>query len=189
MPSLLIVFTKTCVHHSNPSIYSGEVPHPKKRHDNKGEPTHHTKDKHRIKKMPNDVTADALVEIRHKHDIPSYVGMMSIHHHLYYVDDPPISWLVIHLAPFKIGLWCLFPRMVARILSTFNINLTQFNPNRCQYFLCSLVITSEHKVDLTSEKIRCICFLKRNDLDKGRAYVSCVAGQGLPLKLPDSTTR
>lgn len=44
----------------------------------------------------------------------------------------------------------------------------------------------EHGVDLTSDKIRYMYYLKRNSLDKGRAYILCVFGYGLHLKLLDS---
>lgn len=39
-------------------------------------------------------------------------------------------------------------------------------------------------VDLTSEKIMCIYCLKRNNLDKDRAYILCVLGHGLHLISP-----
>lgn len=41
-----------------------KVPHPKKSRDIKGEPTHRTKDKYQIEKMPSDLITDDLVEIR-----------------------------------------------------------------------------------------------------------------------------
>lgn len=54
---------------------------------------------------------------------------MSVPRHLCDADDLPVGWWVIYLDPFKIGLWRLFPRMVSRVLNTFDINLAQINPN------------------------------------------------------------
>lgn len=73
-----------------PFIYNDKVSHPKKKSDKNGEPTHRTKDKHQIKKIPNDLTTDDLVKIRQKYGIPSYIGMMLVPYHLYDVDDPPV---------------------------------------------------------------------------------------------------
>lgn len=79
--------------------------------------------------MPRDLIVDDLVKIRHKYDIPSHVGMMSVPYHLYDVDDIPVGWWVIHLAHFKIRLWYLFPQMVARAFNTFDINFAPTDGN------------------------------------------------------------
>lgn len=86
--------------------------------------------------------------------------MMSVPFHLCDVDDPPTGYWVIHLAPFN----------------TFNINLAQVNPKGWQTLLCLSADVGEYRVDQTYDEIICTYFLKRNGLDKGRAYILCVVG-------------
>lgn len=103
-----------------------KVPYPKKKRDNWDEPTHRTKEKHQIEKMPSNPTINDLIKIRHKYHILSCVGMMSVPHHLYDANDPPSGWWVVHLAPFKIGLWY--------------INLAKVNPNEWRTLLCLSIV-------------------------------------------------
>lgn len=128
-----------------------------------------------------------LMEIKQKYGIHTYEGLMPIPYNLCGVDDSPLGWWVIHLTPFKIGLRCLFPWIVAHALNTSNINLTQVDPNRWRNFLCILVIAGEHMVDLTNYEITYMYCLKRDGLDKVKTYISCVVRHGLHLKLPNST--
>lgn len=83
---------------------TAKVPHPKKKYENWGEPTHRTKEKHQIEKMPNILPVNDLIEIMHKYDIPSHVVLIPISHHLCDVNDPPMGWWMVYLAPYKIGL-------------------------------------------------------------------------------------
>lgn len=128
------------------------------------------------------------MEIRHKYGILPYMGMILVPYHLFDTDNPLVGWWVIHLASFKIGLEYPFLKMVVHAFKYFNINLIKVNPNGWQTLLCLSVITSEHGVDLTSNEIRCMYYLKRNDLDKDRAYISCIVGHRIHLKMPDSTS-
>lgn len=67
------------------------VPHPKKKGDNWGEPTHETKDKHQIKKIPSVLIIDILIKIKNKYGILPYVGLMPVPCNLYITDDPPVG--------------------------------------------------------------------------------------------------
>ena len=75
---------------------STKVPRPKKKRENKGEPTHRTKDKHQIEKIPNVLSVKDLEKIRQTYDIPTRVGLMPVPPHLCDADDPPLGWWVIH---------------------------------------------------------------------------------------------
>lgn len=75
-----------------PISTSAKVPHPKKKHDNKGESTLRTKDKHQIKKMPSDLIFDDLMKVRYKNGILPHLGVMPIPRHLCDVDDPLAGW-------------------------------------------------------------------------------------------------
>lgn len=55
-----------------------KVPHPKKKCDNKGKPTHRSKNKHHIIKMPSDLILGSLMEIIYKYGIMPYIGMMLV---------------------------------------------------------------------------------------------------------------
>lgn len=116
------------------------------------------------------------MEIEHKYSIPPHIGMMPIPHHLCDVYDPLTGWWVINLAPLKIGFRYPFLRMIARALNTFDINPTHVNPNGWKTLFCLLVIAGEHEVYLTRDKIICICFLKRNNLDKERCIYRVLLG-------------
>lgn len=41
-------------------------------------------------------------------------------------------------------------------------------------------------VDLIGEEIRCMCYLKKNNLDKSGAYILTLVGHMLYLKLHDN---
>lgn len=54
--------------------------------------------------------------------------------------------------------------------------------------LCLSIIVGEHRVDLIGEEIRCMYCLKKNGIDKDKAYISALVGHGLHLKLPNSAS-
>lgn len=83
----------------------------------------------------------------------------------------------------------MFSRTVSRVLNTFNINLAQVNPNGWKFLLCLSIIIGKYKVDLKGDNIRYMYCLKKNNLNKGRAYIFSVVENKLHLKLPDSTMR
>lgn len=85
------------------------------------------------------------------------------------------------LTTFKIGLYCPFPKLVARALSKFDINFAQINPNRWKTLLCLFVVIGEDEIDLTSDELRSIYFLNKNIQNKGRAYLSCIISHELHL--------
>lgn len=92
------------------------------------------------------------------------------------------------MVAFKIELHYPSPRMVVRALTTFDINIAQVNPYGLRTLMCLVVVDDEHKIDLTSDELRSLYFLNKNGLDKIKAYISCVIGHVLHLKLPDSSS-
>lgn len=127
--------------------------------------------------MSNELDIDDLAQIRREYYISPFVRMKHIPYHFYNGDDPPTRWLVIHFIAFKLGLICLFPKRVARALNTFDIKLAQVNPNGWRSFLCLFVIVGEHRMKLTNQEKRCMYYLKKNGIDKGRMHISNLVGQ------------
>lgn len=76
---------------------------------------------------------------------------------------------------------------MSHVLNTYGINLTKVNLNGWKTLLCLSIIARKHVMDLIYEEIRCMYCLKKNDLDNGRAYISCVVGHMIHIKLFDST--
>lgn len=65
-----------------------KVPYPKKKGNNKGDPTHRAKEKHQIGKMSSNLNVDDLMKIQQNYDILSYMGMILVPYHLCDADDP-----------------------------------------------------------------------------------------------------
>lgn len=133
--------------------------------------------------MTNILVVSDLIEIRHKYVILSLVGLILVPSHVCDSDDPPTKWWVIHLASFKIGIWCPFPKVIDHAVHTFDIKPTQLNPNGWKTLMCLSIVAGEHEVDLTSDELWSMYCLKNNDLDKGRVYISYVVRHELHLKL------
>lgn len=120
----------------------------RKKCNSKGEPTYMTKDKHQIEKMPNKLDVDDLSQIWRKYKIPSSVKMMLVSHHLYNTNDPLVMWWAIQSIAFKLRLKCPFPKTVANVLNTFDINIVQVNLNGLWSLLCLSIVAGEHEMEL-----------------------------------------
>lgn len=79
--------------------------------------------------------------------------------------------------------------LIVYTLLTFDVNLTQINPNVWKTLLCVSIITGELGIELNDKKTKAMYYLKKNDLDKERTYISVISGGELILKLPTSRGR
>lgn len=87
----------------------------------------------------------------------------------------------------KIGLNVCFQKWCLVSLTHLTSTSPKSNHNGWWTLLCLSVAIGEHGLDLISDEIKCMYYLKRNGLDKGRVYVSWVIGYWLHLKLTYSS--
>lgn len=126
---------------------------------------------------------------RRDYNVPPRVGSMLVSNRLHDIDNPPTGWYIFHFEAFKIGLRFPVPCLIVYMLSTFDVNLTQINPNVWKTLLCVSIITGELGIELNDKKTKAMYYLKKNDLDKERTYISVISGGELILKLPTSRGR